>query len=171
MGGGRDPRDAIPFNPNVFQRGNGGSTSGFTLSGTTITFSDSDPSKPFDAYLVGKEIRISGATTGGNNGTFIITSVLDSRQLTYENATGATELFPLAGAYRIRLENEAPPKEMIWADYIRIINTGGGDIEISFDGINVHGFVGASTSVLYNHRREAGIALRGAGASFIVEAW
>lgn len=171
-GGGRDPRDAAQY-ANVFQRGTGGSLSGFTLSGTTVTFYDTDPSKPFDSSLIGKEILIAGATTGGNNGTFIITSLVDPKRVTYENAGGATELFPGGGTYRIRLLNEAPPKEMIWSQNIRVINTGGGDLEISFDGENVHGYIGTGEAVTYWDRYEAGIALRLAAGtpSFIVEAW
>jgi len=41
--------------------------------------------------MVGREITIAGATTPGNDGTFVITSYISTTQVTYENAGGATE--------------------------------------------------------------------------------
>lgn len=65
------------------------------------------------------------------------------------------------------------PHNMIWAFGIKVINDGPGDLEISFDGTNVHGVVLAVEKyTLYWHRHEAGIAVRGAGgAAFRIEAW
>ncbi|NIT56305.1 MAG: hypothetical protein GWN00_08740 [Aliifodinibius sp.] len=62
----------------------------FNLSGSTITLTDS--AGLFTADMVGKEITIAGATTGGNNGTFTITGQT-ATTVTYENASGATEAF------------------------------------------------------------------------------
>jgi hypothetical protein len=167
VGTGRDARDAI-FHPDVFLRG-GGTSVTFTLASTTITLEDPDAN--FTGDLVSKEIVIRDATSGGNNGTFIITSVPSTKSVTYENAGGATEAMPAAGAYRIRRIHESVPKEMVWASNIRIVNAGGGDLEISFDGVNVQGLVPSGEIYEYNERYEAGIAVRGNGVTFVIEAW
>lgn len=62
---------------------------------------------------------------------------------------------------------------MIWCHSITIQNTSASDIEISFDGVNVHGYVVANTTQTYSDRMEAGISLRGAGGvgTFKLEAW
>ena len=57
-----------------------------------------------------------------------------------------------------------------WSNNIRIKATGV-DVEFSFDGTNVHGKVTAGTEVIYNERHEGGIAVRGNGATFLIEAW
>ena len=70
-------------------------------------------------------------------------------------------------------------KALIWANTIRICNDGGGDLEFSFavtgdagaPALPVQGVVKAGEQVVYRSRYEAGIALRGAGVSFRVEAW
>ena len=49
------------------------------------------------------------------------------------------------------------------AQMIRIINDGAVDIEFSFDGVYVHGFVKAGETLVYRFRVEAGIALRSVG--------
>jgi hypothetical protein len=71
-----------------------------------------------------------------------------------------------------QLDKDAP-HPMIWSERIHITNTGGNDIEISFDGTNVHGVIPAGTTREYEDRREAGIALRspGGASSARVEAW
>jgi hypothetical protein len=170
LGTGRHPGDAYSFNPNLFMRQLGGATA-FAFAGSTVTLTDPAPTRDFDRDLVGKDIRIQNATTGGNDGTFRISNVLSTRILTYENATGATESFAAGTDYRIRTISEAVPKEMIWAGTIRVINTGGGDLELSFDGVNVHGLVPSGESHTYRNRFEAGIAVRAAGVSFVIEAW
>lgn len=65
----------------------------------------------------------------------------------------------------------ASPQHMIFAHAIRIFNDGGANLEISFDGVNVHGVVKAAESLLYLSRHEAGISVRGAGVPFRIEAW
>lgn len=45
------------------------------------------------------------------------------------------------------------------------------NVEFSFDGTNVHGIVLAGETKQYQKRHEGGIAVRGAGATFYVEAW
>lgn len=67
----------------------------------------------------------------------------------------------------------APPivHPMLWAGNIRIYNDGGATLEYSFDGVNVHGRILATEAPAYRNRYEAGIAVRGAGAAFRIEAW
>ena len=64
----------------------------------------------------------------------------------------------------------AGPLAQIWSGNIRIVVTTA-DMEISFDGTNVHGLVKAGESVIYRQRYESGIAVRGAGAVYTIEAW
>ena len=75
-----------------------GTGDSFSLAGTTITFTDAGAT--FQDSDVGKSMIIEGATTPGNNGTFVITSRISATQITYENASGATEAF--AGTWKIR---------------------------------------------------------------------
>ncbi len=63
------------------------------------------------------------------------------------------------------------PAPMIWAQTFRICNDGGGTLEYSHDGINVHGKLLATQQLIARCRPEAGIALRGLGAVYRVEAW
>lgn len=66
-----------------------GTNSAFSLAGSTITLTSNEAL--FTPEMVGREITISGATTPGNDGTFVITSYISTTQVTYENAGGATE--------------------------------------------------------------------------------
>lgn len=60
----------------------------------------------------------------------------------------------------------------VWMANIRICNDGGAALEYSFDGTNVHGKILATDApVIYRARYEAGIAVRGNGATFRIEAW
>lgn len=65
----------------------------------------------------------------------------------------------------------AQPPAMLWCRGIRIVNAGGGTLEFSFDGTNIHGVIPANTTQEYFDRFEAGICVRGASAVFHVEAW
>ena len=68
----------------------------------------------------------------------------------------------------------APPlvPPMLWAGNIRVFNDGGAPLEISFNGTDVHGRILVADKFLtYKTRYEAGIAVRGAGAAFRIEAW
>jgi len=83
-----------------------GTNSQFTLAGSTITFTSNEAL--FTADMVGREITITGATTPGNDGTFVITSYISGTQVTYENAGGATEAGAGTwdvGAYYFHFEN------------------------------------------------------------------
>lgn len=173
LGTGRDARDAIPYNPNVFYRGSGLGTSRttFVFAAGVVTYTDY--TKKFNQGMVGKEMRITGATSAGNDGTFLITEVVSEHIIRWDNATGVTEDFPVTGEFRMRVLEEAPPKAAIWSDYVLVTNDSATDLYVSFDGVNDHGIVLANTSKLYSHRVVAGIALRsaGEGSAYIVEAW
>ena len=71
----------------------------------------------------------------------------------------------------------ASPVAMIWSRCIIIVNnfSGATDLELSFDGTNVHGYVKAGEVREYFDRIEAGIAVRfpgGGGAGAVaIEAW
>lgn len=77
-----------------------GTGDSFSLSGSTITFTDAAAN--FQTHDVGKEIIIAGATTPGNDGTFTIVSRISTTQVTYTNASGATEAF--TGTWQIRYD-------------------------------------------------------------------
>lgn len=62
------------------------------------------------------------------------------------------------------------PKAQIWAANIRIVATTA-DLEISFDGVTVQGLVKSGAEVIYRQRYESGIAVRGVGSVFQIEAW
>jgi len=66
-----------------------GTNNAFSLSGSTITLTSNEAL--FTPEMVGRLITIAGATTPGNDGTFVITSRISATQVTYENAGGATE--------------------------------------------------------------------------------
>jgi hypothetical protein len=68
-------------------------------------------------------------------------------------------------------QNNSDLAPMIWAQTIRLCNDGGGSLEYSFDGTNIHGKLLANESVVYRNRFEAGITVRGAGVTFRIEAW
>lgn len=74
-----------------------GTGDSFSKTGSTITLTDAGAA--WVVSDVGKTIKISGATTSGNNGLFVITSRISGTQITYENASGATEAF--AGTWAI----------------------------------------------------------------------
>jgi hypothetical protein len=61
-------------------------------------------------------------------------------------------------------------EEQAWAQAIKIKATGG-TIQFSFDGVNVHGEVAAGETTIYWDRHESGIALRGGGFTYLLEAW
>lgn len=64
-------------------------------------------------------------------------------------------------------------KASMWANTIVVYNDSGNDLDISFDGSNVHDRILAAETPkyhLYRNRHEAGIAVKGAGA-FRIAAW
>lgn len=153
---------------------------GATLSGGTggdyVQLYIPSPSPLFSDVLVGKEIKIEGATSPGNDGTFTITSVLSGRVLEWANSSAVTELFPAAGMYTIRFIEEAVKKAHIWAGTIKITNKGANILYFSFDGETDHGEVqpagAVPTEAIYRNRHEGGIAVKGTAADdFVIEAW
>jgi hypothetical protein len=63
-------------------------------------------------------------------------------------------------------------KPMIWCNTLVICNDGGADLEVSFDGFNVHDKIPIAEKLrICRNRHEAGIAVRGAGAAFRIIAW
>lgn len=65
----------------------------------------------------------------------------------------------------------ASERPLIWSGNIRIFNDGNGDLEFSFDGVNVHGRLLKGEYHMYRNRYEAGISVRGSGHAFRIEAW
>jgi len=63
----------------------------FILSGTTVTLLDLGYT--FSGHEVGRSITIAGATSGANNGTFVITDVTSNNMITYTNAAGVAESY------------------------------------------------------------------------------
>ena len=74
-----------------------GSGDSFAISGSDVTLTDAGAT--FTQADVGRFITITGATTGGNDGTFLITEYVDANNIKYVNASGATEAF--AGTWEI----------------------------------------------------------------------
>lgn len=74
--------------------------------------------------------------------------------------------------YSFQRSDPATPSvpEQGWCGNIAI-RAVGANVEFSFDGTTVHGLVLSGTQTIYQHRYEGGIAIRGAGATFYVEAW
>jgi len=78
-------------------------------------------------------------------------------------------------------DHENPPATQVQANYpqiwsgaMRIYNEGVGDLEYSFDGANVHGYIAAGQSEIFPNRFEAGICVRGVAAAtptVHIEAW
>lgn len=172
LGTGRIKEDAS-FRPDVFRRVSGaGTATSFAASGTTVTYTDNS-GETYDLNDLNKEIRITGATSAANNGTFVITGVPAPNQFTFENGSAVDEDFPPAGEIRIRQYPQNQPVPAIWSNTIVIYNNGANEIRASFNGEDDHVIIPAGESRSYRERSEAGIALRSvAGTSdFVVEAW
>jgi hypothetical protein len=71
--------------------GFGDGTGAIDKDGSTITFTADDDI--FHASDVGKAIRLAGATTPGNSGAYAIETVVSATQVTFTNASGASESF------------------------------------------------------------------------------
>lgn len=57
-----------------------------------------------------------------------------------------------------------------WSRAIKI-SASGGDLSVSFDGTTLHGVVKSGTTVEWLERCEGGLAVKGAGVTYIIEAW
>lgn len=75
-----------------------GTGDSFAFSSPTVTLTDAGAS--FTSDMVGSEITIVGATSGGNNGSFIITDVPSGTTIDFYNTAGVAEAF--AGTWTIR---------------------------------------------------------------------
>lgn len=71
--------------------GQGAGVGALSFSGSSVTVTAS--AAVFKATDVGRAIHIGNATTGDNEGTFVITAVGSSTQATFTNAGGASEDF------------------------------------------------------------------------------
>jgi hypothetical protein len=75
-----------------------GTGDSFSVSGSTVTLTDSGAS--FPTTDEGRFITITGATTSANNGTFPVTDRISSTVIEYTNPSGVTEAFP--GTWKFR---------------------------------------------------------------------
>ena len=69
---------------------------------------------------------------------------------------------------RVDPKDPAEP-EQGWCTQVQV-RAIGGDMTISFDGINDHGFILSGTQTVYFDRYEGGISIKGTG-TFHIEAW
>jgi hypothetical protein len=90
------------------------------------------------------------------------------RSLRFYETGGATANF-VDNQFAFEIPGKSPA-EQGWSGTIQIRATGAA-LEFSFDGINVHGLVPSGSTHIYRHRYEGGIAVRGTGATFYIEAW
>jgi hypothetical protein len=67
-----------------------GATGAFAFSGSTITSSDSAVRNLASTVGIGQYIRITGSTTSGNSGTFLVTDVVDSGSAVTITVSGVT---------------------------------------------------------------------------------
>jgi hypothetical protein len=76
------------------------SGTGDTIGGTAPDMTLTDAGATFTAQDVGRYITIVGATTGANDGSFLISAFTSSTVITYQNAAGVAEAF--TGTYTVR---------------------------------------------------------------------
>jgi hypothetical protein len=129
----------------------------FFVEGTaTAAFADS-------AYLF---------ASGAGANTFTPTPVVEAGDDSTKYPAPAATVLP-TGAFGGGTNDGTIIVPQIWSFQILIRLMTGTRLEWSFDGTNVHGalLTGDDSNVVIMERREAGIAVRGAGATFIVEAW
>lgn len=70
------------------------------------------------------------------------------------------------------VDGTAGANQQFWMANFKITNTHMTDtLYFSFDGTNDHGQVRAGQTVIYRNRYESGIAVKGNGIVFAVEAW
>jgi hypothetical protein len=104
----------------------------------------------------GTKQTVDGVTQVASSPTTVVPAI---------SGTGRVDINPQDGSL--------PPVPMVWSMGMRICNDGTGDLEYSFDGTNVHGRLKANEIATFNRRHEAGVAVRGNGATpaFRIEAW
>ena len=86
----------------------------------------------------------------------------------YETGTASADF--VDNEFEFFHPNPDKSDNVAWSQAIRISATTQ-DLEISFDGTNVHGKILAGTEVIYWDRHESGIAVRGLNSVFQLEAW
>lgn len=93
---------------------------GDTIGGAAPTMTLTDAAATFTVDMVKRNITISGATTGSNNGTFPIVGFTSTSVISYTNASGVAEAFTtgtwaVAGANFVVLDDsasEAPSRDV-----------------------------------------------------------
>lgn len=100
-----------PVLSTVVASGNGDA---FLKIGIGVETRLTDAAGLFSAGMVGKHLRIVGATTPGNNGIFVIKTFISSTAIVYENSLGATEAYSGAwsiglGIYTLNVSSAVPP--------------------------------------------------------------
>lgn len=76
------------------------SGTGDSIGGAAPSMTLTDAGGAFTAQDVGRYITIVGATTGANDGSFLISAFTSSTVITYQNASGVAEAF--TGTYTVR---------------------------------------------------------------------
>ena len=93
LGSGGNAVDApSPFHSTEAPPASGLAT-GVTIAGTAPTMTLTVAASTFVPSDVGKNVALSEATTGSNNGVFAIVSYISGTQVTYTNASGVAEAF------------------------------------------------------------------------------
>lgn len=118
-------------------------TTALTFLTPDVTLIDSAAS--FVAGDVGKSIKISGAATPGNNGTFVIASRVDGNTITYVNASGAPE----PADYTLELDIVGTGMASSAPNLTSVIITGAGAVTLTQTQIlAVTGGVVSATSIV-----------------------
>lgn len=76
-----------------------------------------------------------------------------------------THAVPRAPAGTVGSGTALSKTPFLWANSLHVFNDGSGDLNISFDGTNLHGVIKAGKDHLYRNRMEAGIAFAWAGGT------
>jgi hypothetical protein len=71
----------------------GFSGSGTTIGGTAPLMTLTSSGGGFTPEMVGRRITLSGATTGANNGTYLVAAYVSGTQIKYKNTAGVAEAF------------------------------------------------------------------------------
>jgi hypothetical protein len=126
---------------------NGGNNATLTLAVTTITATGLVNMTPAS---VGHYIKISGATTAGNNGTFLITAYISSSSVQWTNAGGATDANNGSIRWQETFVNSPDPYQDLANGFITWTEKAGGlvaDISTVLNGVaTVTGLTGMTLS-------------------------
>jgi hypothetical protein len=76
-----------------------GTTDNFAFAAGTVTLTDNEAL--FTPEMVGREITVAGATSAGNDGTFVVASYISATQITYANASGVSETLPVTCTWSV----------------------------------------------------------------------